>query len=59
MNHIDYVQNEVNNYLNSIEARVHLERLNLMSMSEGRKAVALYTTFLDMKQIDLDILNNQ
>lgn len=59
MNHIDFVQNEGNSYLNSVESRVHLERLHLMSMSEARKAVALYTTFLDLKQIDIDTLNNQ
>jgi hypothetical protein len=59
MNHIDFVQIEGNNYLHSVESRVHLERLHLMSMTDARKAVALYTEFLDLKQIDIDTLNNQ
>lgn len=58
MNHIDFIQHEANSFLNSVESRVHLERLHLMDISEAKKAIALYIAFIDLKQKDIDTLNN-
>lgn len=58
MNHIEFVNFEGNNCLNSVEARVHLERLHVMTLQDAQKALSLYMKFLALKEYDLEILKN-
>lgn len=58
MNHIEFYEKEVSYESgNSVEARIHLEKLQSMPLIEAEKMVSLYDQFIRLKSLDLDILN--